>query len=192
MLLLAYPSSAVEKSLHRGLAETPAVLVCALFVIHHHPLVKVGLQGIRRIVELLAECHPPELIEQRLVKTLADVCGLFTSVRVWSMFSIARQSSYSWRLCAPQYSVSRSLRMLSTRIAWSSKNGITRSFTFRLVIVMTISPGVPAGALRSDDAGTNLRHRFTGHLAPVAVAGCNAVQRCNYGGCRCRAYPASG
>jgi len=55
-------------------------------------------------VELRPERHP-ELVQHRLVEPLADPVRLqvFTFVRVWSMFSIARYSSYSCRSGAPQY-----------------------------------------------------------------------------------------
>ena len=84
VLLFACPSRAVEESLHRGLAKTPAPLVCALFVVDRHPVIEVGLQGIRGVVDLLAECHSGELIEQCLVEPLAYavVCGLVTLVLV--------------------------------------------------------------------------------------------------------------
>jgi hypothetical protein len=55
------------------------------------------------------------------------VCGLFTFVRVWSIFSIARYSSYSWRSGAPQYSVPRSVSIRLSGMACVSKNGTTRS-----------------------------------------------------------------
>jgi transposase len=69
VLLFARPGGAVEEGLHRGLAETPAPLVCALLVIDRHPLIEVSLQCIRRVVELLAERHPVELVQQRLIPT---------------------------------------------------------------------------------------------------------------------------
>ena len=46
VLLFARPLGAVEEGLHRGLAETPAALVCALLVVDDHPLIEIGLQGI--------------------------------------------------------------------------------------------------------------------------------------------------
>jgi hypothetical protein len=54
-------------------------------------------------------------------------CGLFTFVRVWSMFSIARYSSYSCRSSAPQYSVPRSVRTRLSGMPCVSKNATTRS-----------------------------------------------------------------
>jgi hypothetical protein len=49
--------------------------VCALLVVDRHPLIEVSLQGIRRIVNLLAEGLPVEFVEQRLVEPLADAVG---------------------------------------------------------------------------------------------------------------------
>ena len=55
VLLFARPLGAVEECLHWGLAETPAALVRALLVVDRHPVIEVGLQGIRGVVELLAD-----------------------------------------------------------------------------------------------------------------------------------------
>src|SRR5215471_4502174 len=59
-----------------GLAEAPAALVRALFVIAGHPGIEVELQRLHRIVDLLAEGDTIELIQQRFVEPLADPVGL--------------------------------------------------------------------------------------------------------------------
>ena len=59
-----------------GSCRNTSALVCALLVIDRHPLIEVSLQCIRRVVELLAERHPVELVQQRLVEPLADAVGL--------------------------------------------------------------------------------------------------------------------
>ena len=59
-----------------GLAEAPAALVGALLIVDEHPFIKVGLQDVRRVVELLSERDPVELIQQRLVEALANTVGL--------------------------------------------------------------------------------------------------------------------
>src|SRR5581483_9609859 len=56
------------------------------------------------------------------------VGGLSTFVRVWSMFSIARESSYSCRSGARQSSGPRSVSTRQSGIPCVSKNGTTRSF----------------------------------------------------------------
>src|SRR5262249_14180740 len=75
-LLFASPSDAVEEGLHWGLAETPTTLMCALLVVDDHPRVEVGLKGIRGVIELLAERHSIELVQQCLMEPLAYAVGL--------------------------------------------------------------------------------------------------------------------
>lgn len=62
-------------------------------------MVEIGLQLGDRAVDLLAECHPVELVEHRLVEALADAVGL------WALGLGARvidtpgcSNSSSWRL----------------------------------------------------------------------------------------------
>ena len=62
--------------MHWGLAKAPAALVGALLIVDEHPFIKVGLQDVRRVVELLSERDPVELIQQRLVEALANTVGL--------------------------------------------------------------------------------------------------------------------
>jgi hypothetical protein len=50
--------------------------VCALLVVDSHPRIEVGLWGIRGVVELFAEYHAIELVEQCLVEALADAIGM--------------------------------------------------------------------------------------------------------------------
>jgi hypothetical protein len=70
--LLLRHRQAVQKRLHRRLAEAPAPLVRSLLVVPSHPLVEVRLQLFDRRVELPAKRHPVELVEHRLVEPRAD------------------------------------------------------------------------------------------------------------------------
>lgn len=56
------------------------------------PGIKIGLQFVGRPVDLLAECHPVELVEHGAMETLADAVGLRALGRDggWSMSSTAR------------------------------------------------------------------------------------------------------
>jgi hypothetical protein len=48
----------VKESLHRGLSETPAALMGALFVVIADPQIEINLQLVDRTVQLFAERDP--------------------------------------------------------------------------------------------------------------------------------------
>jgi hypothetical protein len=50
--------------------------MCSLFIVLYEPGVEISLQLIDPAVELLAERHSIELVEQRLVESFADTIGL--------------------------------------------------------------------------------------------------------------------
>src|ERR1700731_3973059 len=60
----------VKESLHRRLAKTPASLMWPFLVVAPDPFIKIGLQGLDRRVELLAERDTVALVEDGLVKAL--------------------------------------------------------------------------------------------------------------------------
>src|SRR6516165_6259041 len=66
----------VKKGLQRGLAEAPAALMGPLLVVFGDPRIKVGLQLVDGAIDLLAKCHPVELIQDGAMKALADAIGL--------------------------------------------------------------------------------------------------------------------
>ena len=66
----------INEGLHRRLAVAPAPLMRTLIVVFREPGIKIFLQLRNRPVELLAECNAVELIEQRLVETLANAVRL--------------------------------------------------------------------------------------------------------------------
>ena len=66
----------VKEGLHRGLAEAPAALMRARFVVRRQPGIEVGLQLVDRPIDLLAERHPIELVEHGAMEALADAVGL--------------------------------------------------------------------------------------------------------------------
>src|SRR5437588_3069021 len=66
----------VKKGLHRGLAEAPAALVRPLLVVVDEPGIEIGLQFLDRAIDLFAERHPVELVEQRAMEALTDAVGL--------------------------------------------------------------------------------------------------------------------
>src|SRR3954466_6039774 len=68
----------LKEGLHRGLAKAPAALMRPVLVVAPDPLIKVGLQLGDRAVDPLAEGHPVELVQHRLVETLND------AVRLWA------------------------------------------------------------------------------------------------------------
>ena len=72
-----------------------------LLIVDRQPLIQIGLELIGYIIDLLSEGHAVELVEQRLVERshMPLVCGLFTLVRVWSIFSTAR---YCGKACNVQ------------------------------------------------------------------------------------------
>src|ERR1044071_4258872 len=62
----------VKEGLHRGLAETPAALMRPMLVVLGDPGIEIGLQFVDCAVDLLAERHPIELVQDRAMETLAD------------------------------------------------------------------------------------------------------------------------
>src|SRR5438046_6499052 len=66
----------VKKGLHRGLAEAPAALMRPLLVVVDEPGIEIDLQFLDRAIDLFAERHPIELVEQRAMEALADTVGL--------------------------------------------------------------------------------------------------------------------
>src|SRR3984893_5650685 len=69
----------VKESLHRRLAKTPAPLMWPFLVVAPDPFIKIGLQGLDRSVELLAERDTVELVEDGLVKALDN------AIRLWAL-----------------------------------------------------------------------------------------------------------
>src|SRR3984893_1445364 len=69
----------VKESLHRRLAKTPASLMWPFLVVAIDPFIKIGLQGLDRSVELLAERDTVELVEDGLVKALDN------AIRLWAL-----------------------------------------------------------------------------------------------------------
>src|ERR1700731_3471989 len=69
----------VKESLHRRLAKTPAPLMWPFLVVAPDPFIKIGLQGLDRSVELLAERDTIELVEDGLVKALDN------AIRLWAL-----------------------------------------------------------------------------------------------------------
>src|SRR3984893_12197063 len=69
----------VKESLHRRLAKTPASLMWPFLVVAPDPFIKIGLQGLDRSVELLAERDTVELVEDGLVKALDN------AIRLWAL-----------------------------------------------------------------------------------------------------------
>src|SRR5438309_7308167 len=67
----------VKKGLHRGLAEAPAAVMRPLLVVVDEPGIEIGLQFLDRAIDLFAERHPIELVEQRAMEALADAVGLW-------------------------------------------------------------------------------------------------------------------
>ena len=67
------------KGLDRGLAVAPSPLVRSLLIVLREPSVEIGLQLLNPAIELLAERHAVELVEQRLVEAFADAVGLRAS-----------------------------------------------------------------------------------------------------------------
>src|SRR5215470_20317935 len=66
----------VKEGVHRRLAEAPAALMGPLLVVFDNPGIEVGLQLVDRPIDLLAERHPVELVEDSAVEALADTVGL--------------------------------------------------------------------------------------------------------------------
>src|SRR4029077_13360559 len=64
------------QGLHRSLSEAPAALVRTPQIVFGDPGIEVGLQLVNRLVDLLAERHPIELVEHRAMEALADAIGL--------------------------------------------------------------------------------------------------------------------
>src|SRR5215472_3077741 len=64
--------SASRKVCNGGLAEAPAALMGPLLVVFGDPRIKVGLQLVDGAVDLFAECHPVELIQDGAMEALAD------------------------------------------------------------------------------------------------------------------------
>src|SRR3954451_13129992 len=81
--LLLGERDGVKEGLQRGLAKAPAALMRPVLVVAPDPLIKVGLQLGDRAVDPLAEGHPIELVQHRLVEALDDAvirhdgCGAF-------------------------------------------------------------------------------------------------------------------
>src|ERR1700694_65058 len=70
----------VKESLHRRLAKTPASLMWPFLVVAPDPFVKIGLQGLDRSVELLAE---RDTVEGRSCES-ARQCHSFVGSSSWS------------------------------------------------------------------------------------------------------------
>jgi hypothetical protein len=66
-LFFARERLAVQKGLHRCLAEAPTSLMSAMFIILAHPFVKISLQFLNAAVDLLAKGDAVELIQQGFV-----------------------------------------------------------------------------------------------------------------------------
>ena len=62
----------IKERLHRGLPETPAALVGALFVVVADPQIEINLQLVDRTVQLFAERNPIKLVEQSFVEALTN------------------------------------------------------------------------------------------------------------------------
>ena len=74
-LLLCHVDTITE-GVHGGLSIAPAPLVGSGFIIFLHPPIQVGLQLLDGTIELLAEGHAVELIQDGLVEALTDAVGL--------------------------------------------------------------------------------------------------------------------
>src|SRR5664279_17252 len=66
----------VKESLQRCFAETPTPLMWPVFIVACDPFIEIFLQIRDRGVEFFAERHAIELVEDRLVKALADTIRL--------------------------------------------------------------------------------------------------------------------
>src|SRR5256886_17247743 len=65
--------------MHRSLAEAPAALMRSPLIVVDEPGVEVALQLVDRLVDLLAEGDPVELVQDGAMEALAD------SVRLWAL-----------------------------------------------------------------------------------------------------------
>jgi hypothetical protein len=75
--------SGVKEGLHWRLAVTPAALMWPPFIVSDDPSVEVCLQLLDADVDALAEGDLIELVQHRLVKTLADpITGMMIPVPV--------------------------------------------------------------------------------------------------------------
>ncbi len=74
--LLPWQVDTITESVHGGLSIAPAPLVGSGFIIFLHPPIQVGLQLLDAAVELLAEGHAVELVQDGLVEALTDAVGL--------------------------------------------------------------------------------------------------------------------
>ena len=82
----------VKKGLHWGLAEAPAALMWAPLIVVDQPSIEICLQLVDCAVDLLAEGHPVEFVQNSAMEALANAVrwGLFVLVRLWSISSMAR------------------------------------------------------------------------------------------------------
>ena len=69
--------------MHWGLAKTPTALMRSDLVVVDQPGIEIGLQLVDRMIDLLAERDPIELVEHGAVKALAD------SIRLWALWTCA-------------------------------------------------------------------------------------------------------
>jgi hypothetical protein len=78
--------------LHRRLAEAPSALVRPLLVVAGDPLIEIALQLGDRAIDLLAERHTIELVENGLVEPLGDAIGLRAlGLGAWMVDVLERQ-----------------------------------------------------------------------------------------------------
>src|SRR5215471_12835322 len=64
--------TATAPHLDSTLAEAPAALMGSLLIIFGDPSIKVGLQLVDRVVDLLAERDPVKLVQDSAMEALAD------------------------------------------------------------------------------------------------------------------------
>ena len=61
---------------HGRPATAHVSLMCALLIVEHQPVIQIPLQGLKVGVQRFPESDRVELVQDRLVKTLANAIGL--------------------------------------------------------------------------------------------------------------------
>ena len=99
----------------------PAALMGPLLVVFGDPRIKVGLQLVDGVIDLLAERHPVELIQDGAMEALADPIGLRAFGLGAAVIDVLDREVelVSW-LWVPQNSVPRSVSIRDRRMACSS------------------------------------------------------------------------
>jgi hypothetical protein len=103
----------IQEGLHRGFAVAVLTRMRVCPIVLGEPFIQIRLQFLQAGVELFAKCRGVTLFLNRAMETFADAIGLRVPGLgpLWSMFSTARYSSYSWCSRCPQYSVPRSVNI---------------------------------------------------------------------------------